>query len=360
MNKITDTLLLVRNMVLPEPVYDFWCAELGLMSRRHAVVARAVKVVSETPDAVSIWLKPNANFAGVVPGQHINIGVEINGHLVQRSYSVSGVHGRYFRITTRKVANGKVSFYLNQFAHRGMTFTLGDVYGDVTVHSFDHKPTLFLAGGIGITPIISMLESWSQTLRQQPVQLVYWGKTSQDLAFVDRLKSLAQKHSWFELKILETQFLERNSDGTPKLLAETSAWFDDLKGRLTHFEAFACGNDGFVDQIRERFAPLVNNFHFESFSPLLATAQPGLPIQVRLTKQNRTVTIPSGVNLLNALERAGVAVASGCRRGTCNTCSCNKISGITQHQGDHSINEATAAGFKPCTHSALSDISLEM
>ncbi|WP_287418771.1 iron-sulfur cluster-binding domain-containing protein [Reinekea sp.] len=360
MIKVSDALMSFRNMVLPEPVFDFWCAELGLLSRRQAVVARAVKVVSETPNAVSIWLKPNANFVGVLPGQHVNVGIEIDGHRFQRSYSVSGVRGRCFRITANRVANGKVSSYLNQYAHRGMRFSLGEVYGDVTVNSFAQKPALFLAGGIGITPIISMLESWSQTIRHQPVQLVYWGKTTQDLAFIERLKNLAQKHSWFELKILETQFLERNADGTPRLLAETSAWFQELKGRLTDFEAFACGSDGFVDQIRERFSPLVNTFQFESFSPLLVAAEAGVPIQVRLTKQNRTVTVPSGVNLLNALERAGVAVSSGCRRGTCNTCSCNKISGITQHQGDRSINEAMASGFKPCTQSALSDISLEM
>ncbi|WP_273284613.1 FAD-binding oxidoreductase, partial [Reinekea forsetii] len=122
MIKVSDALMSFRNMVLPEPVFDFWCAELGLLSRRQAAVARAVKVVSETPNTVSIWLKPNANFVGVLPGQHVNVGIEIDGHRFQRSYSVSGVRGRCFRITARKVANGKVSSYLNQYAQRGMRF----------------------------------------------------------------------------------------------------------------------------------------------------------------------------------------------------------------------------------------------
>jgi len=360
MKKVSKALRTVRDMVIPEPVFDFWCEEFGLLVRRQQVVAKVIKVVFETQDAVSIWLKPNSNFNGVLPGQHVNIGVEIDGHCIQRSYSVSGVRGRCFRITTRKVSNGKVSSFLNNQAKPGMVFTLGDVYGDVTVDSFDQKPALFLAGGIGITPIISMVESWASSIRQQPVQLVYWGKSAKDLAFVERLKKISQKHSWFEFKILETQFLERNEDGTPKLLTETSAWFQDLKGRLNSFEAFACGSDGFVDQIRERLSPWVNNFQFESFTPALVYAEPGLPVRVNLTKQNRTITVPSGVNLLNALEKAGVSVLSGCRRGTCNTCSCTKVSGVVQHQKDKTIHDATDTGFKPCTHSALSDITLEL
>jgi ferredoxin-NADP reductase len=350
----------VRDMILPEPVYDFWCAEVGLLARRNQQVARAVKVVTETPDAVSIWLKPNGNFKGVLPGQHINVGVQINGHLVQRSYSVSHVKGRLFRITARKVENGRASSYLNQFAKPGMLFQLGDAYGDVTVQQFHDKPALFLAGGIGITPIISMVESLAANMRQQPVQLLYWGKRAQDLAFVDRLKKLSSEHHWLEFKLLETEFLERNEDGTPKLLAETSAWFQEMKRKLPSFDAFACGSDGFVQQIQDRISPWVNQFHFESFSPLAIAGQAGAPVNIHLTKQQRIVSVPSGVNLLQALEKAGIAVSSGCRRGTCNTCSCKKVSGIAQHQIDRSLHETNDGGFKPCAHSALTDMTLEL
>lgn len=360
MSSISSLVSALRDTVLPEAVYDFWCEELGLMSRRKQVVAKAVKVVKEAPNAVSIWLKPNSNFPGVQAGQHVNIGVHVDGRLIQRSYSVSGVRGRLFRITTRKVANGKVSSFLNDHAKHGMMFEIGEVYGDITVAQFDEKPALFLAGGIGITPIISMVESWAGSIRKQPVELVYWGKRAGDLAFVDRLKSLSNKHSWFSFRILETELLERNEDGTPKLMAETSAWYQDLKSRLPSFEAFACGNDGFVEQIRERFSPWVNSFHFESFSPVAVAAHAGAPVRVNLSKQRRSVMVPSGVNLLHALEAAGIQMASGCRRGTCNTCSCKKISGIAQHQGDKSLNETSDSGFKPCTHSALSDITLEL
>lgn len=357
---IKSFLKVLRDSVIPANVYDFWCEELGLVERHAQAIAKTIKVVNETPETVSIWLRPNRHFKGVLPGQHVNIGVHINGHLVQRSYSVSYVKGRIFRITARKVNNGLASSYLNEYARKGMTVQLGEVYGDVTVEHFSDEPALFLAGGIGITPIISMLERWSATVREHPVQLVYWGKRQQDLAFVERLKKLSAEHSWFSFKLLETEFLERNADGTPNLFADTSAWFQDLRQRLPDFKAFACGSDGFVEQVKTRVAPWVNQFHFESFSPLALASSAGAPVQVTLALQHRTVSIPSGMNILQALEQAGVAIRSGCRRGTCNTCSCKKVSGVARNQSDNSVHETNDAGFKPCTHSALTDMTLEL
>ncbi|MBU2862226.1 iron-sulfur cluster-binding domain-containing protein [Reinekea forsetii] len=349
-----------RNMVLPAKVYDFWCQEFGLISRRDQAMAKVVKVVQESSDSVSLWLKPNANFEGIQPGQHINIGVEVDGRRLNRSYSVSRVKGRRFRITARQVSQGKVSNYLNNYAKKGLVITLGDVYGEVSMAHFEEKPALFLAGGIGITPIISMLEAWSTSMRNHPVELMYWGKSEKDLAFIKRLKKIAKKNDWFRLHVIETEFIERNEDGTPKLIAESAQWFEDLKKRLPNVEAFACGNEGFVNQLRDRFQPWVNSFSFESFTPAFATASAGAPIQVNLTKQRRSVSIPSGMNILHGLEQAGVSIASGCRRGTCNTCTCKKVSGLVQDQQDKRVHAEDDAMFKPCMHAAISDITLEL
>lgn len=360
MNKFVKLLSTARDMVLPAHVYDFWCEELGLLARRERVVAKVVKVVQESSDSVSLWLKPNGNFKGIQPGQHINIGVEIDGRRLHRSYSVSRVKGGRFRITTRQVSQGKVSNFLNHHAKKSMLVHLGEVYGDVSMATFEQKPALFLAGGIGITPIISMLEAWATSIRDHPVELMYWGKSEKDLAFIKRLKKIASQNEWFRLHVIETEFIERNEDGTPKLLAESSQWFEDLKKRLPNFEAFACGNDGFVSQLKDRLQPWVNNFSFESFSPAFVTTTAGAPIQVNLTKQRRSVTIPSGMNLLHALEQAGVSIASGCRRGTCNTCTCKKVSGLVQDQQDKRVHAEDDAMFKPCMHAAISDITLEL
>lgn len=345
---------------VPEPVYDFWCEELGLIHRRSQAIGRVVSVQKETHDTVSLWIQPNRQFAGVQPGQHVNLGVRIDGHYAARSYSVSALQGRRFRITARKVANGKVSQYLNERAQVGMTVDIGEVYGEVTAQQFDDKPALFLAGGIGITPIQSMIESWSNSVRQQPVHLVYWGRKVADLAFVDRLKRLAKDRPWFELSIIETDHGERNADGSPKLIDEASAWLDRLKQQLPDFHAFACGQDGFVEQIRQTLSPMVAQFHAESFTPLAAAVPSGQLINVSLTEQRRTVQVPVGANLLSALEQAGVRVASGCRRGTCNTCSCTKKEGLARHLVNHRLSNAHDAGFKPCAHTALSDLTLEL
>lgn len=350
----------VRDMIVPESVFDFWSQEFGLLVRRQVSVARVERVVKESESAVSLWLKPNANFNGVMPGQHLNLAIEIDGRRYHRSYSVSQVHGRQFRVTARRVPNGIVSNFLNDCARAGLLVHLGEAYGEVNLQHFEQKPALFLAGGIGITPIISMLESWSSSVRTHPVDLLYWGKSERELAFVQRLKNLARHNDWFRLHIIETEFLERNEDGTPKLIAESSAWFADIREKISRSDVFVCGNDGFVNQLKERLQPLANSFRFESFTPAFAMATPGAPIQVNLLKQRKTVTIPSGINLLQALERAGVHIASGCRRGTCNTCSCKKVSGIVRDQKNQRLHVDDEASFKPCIHAAESDITLEL
>jgi ferredoxin len=83
-------------------------------------------------------------------------------------------------------------------------------------------------------------------------------------------------------------------------------------------------------------------------------------MQVELRRSGRTLTLPRGTSLLQALEAEGLRPASGCRMGICNTCVCGKVSGVTRHTltGEHAAEPATQV--KLCVNSASTDLILEL
>jgi len=109
---------------------------------------------------------------------------------------------------------------------------------------------------------------------------------------------------------------------------------DTHVGDLSARQVMACGPGGFVGQVSL--------------------------VQVTLAGSGRTLTVPRGMPLLDALEAQGLKPAHGCRMGICNTCACGKRSGTTRdlHTGD-AIAEPVSA-LKLCVHSAASDLVIDL
>ena len=100
--------------VVTPTVLDFWAAELGFDARIERTMSRVVARWMETPDTVTLVLKPNKNFRGFSAGQHVNLTVEIDGVRHTRSYSFSEAPAAtgLVAITIKKVPNGRVSSHL--------------------------------------------------------------------------------------------------------------------------------------------------------------------------------------------------------------------------------------------------------
>lgn len=174
---------------------------------------------------------------------------------------------------------------------------------------------LFIAGGIGITPILPMIAAAEADGAQW--QLVYGGRQRESMAFLDILADYGDKVA------------VRPQDETGLLD------LDALLGQpLAATKVYCCGPEPLLSAVeRQCVAWPKGSLHVERFSakplskPVLADA-----FEVHLAQSNLTLTVPSDASILSVVEAAGVGVLSSCAEGTCGTCETPVLEGIPDHR----------------------------
>ena len=337
-----------------EKTLDFWSKELGLMWTVQQPMARIVKRHNEAKDTVSLWLKPNSHFKGFKTGQHINVTLQVNGVNFTRSYSLSEAPRAdgLLRITIKK--EGKVSSHLCQHVHVGDSIEISQAFGELQLNA--QKTNLFLASGSGITPVMSLLHTATM---QQPITLLYWEKNRADLCFMAELNNLAAKNPLFKFYIFLTQ--EQNLlQGELKGRIDTQAIIKLIPNLVQH-QVVACGGQGFIEAV-QLLKPYVDTLQVESFSPIkLNTANTQLgTVRVELKASHKVLELNQGDSLLDALEAQGIYPPSGYRMGICHSCSCQKISGITQDLQTGELASESQSAVKLCVNRAYSDLVLDI
>ncbi|HKY90894.1 MAG TPA: ferredoxin reductase [Nevskiaceae bacterium] len=350
----------LRPVVRPS-VFDFWARELGTTASHERVMARVVAKRGESRRAVTLELAPNRRFAGFVPGQHVNVTVDVEGRRLTRSYSLTGIpqaDGR-LSITVQQVEGGEVSAHLFSKLAVGDFVELGSAFGDMTLPATLDGSLLFLAAGSGITPLMSLTRDLAARGMPVPTTLVYWARHRADLCFVDELKALAAREPNFTFRIALTGDAVTATDelrGRP-----SKALLRDAVGDLAAHAVYACGPAGFVAEVESLCAATARSFQAEAFTPPTFTpSTEGAKVTVQLAKSGKTVTVASGQPLLAALEAAGVKPASGCRMGICNTCACRKLDGTTRDLKNGDESRGADPNLRICISSAQTDVSLDL
>lgn len=212
----------------------------------------AYELVLDIPENAPVFL----------PGQYVNITVPGSGQ--HRSYSFSSAPGqRRMTFLIKHVPGGLMSNWLQASAERPalqMTGPLGSFYlRPVT------RPLLFLAGGTGLAPFLSMLEVLATQGSTQPVHLIYGVTRDQDLVLVDRLEAYAQRVPGFTFTtcVADPQTAHaRKGFVTHHMPAQA------LHGG--EVDVYLCGPPPMVDAVQKHFqaegiAPA--SFHYEKFTP---------------------------------------------------------------------------------------------
>lgn len=349
--------------IIAADVFDFWAGECRSLLTWQRPLARIVERRVEAKNTVTLVLKPNKHFLGFNAGQHINVTVEINGIRLTRSYSLTNIPNKkgLLVITVKAVENGKVSSYLCQKAQIGEIVEIGQAFGEMTLTTAPSKPSVFLAAGSGITPLMSLIRHLTAEQLTQPLTLIYWAKTRAELCFVQELRQLEANHTNFHVTFAltnETQLLagELNRRPDAELLNNTIS-------QLEKSQVFVCGNAGFVDSIRELIGKKAFSFQAESFTPpifaKIVSSTLGT-VRVELKASQKTLELSAGQPLLNALEAQGIEVSSGCRMGICNTCACSKLSGTTQDLNTGELTTEPQSALRLCVARAHSDLILDL
>ncbi len=215
-------------------------------------------------------------------------------------------------------------------------------------------PAVFVAGGIGITPMMSMLRWCMEEQPGRAVHLFYGVRSSADHAFKQVLEGFASTHPAFRLHVVYS------NPGPDDVLGRDHQHvgridLDLLRRSLPHgrHQFYVCGPppmmQSLVPALRE-WGVQEDDIHFEAFGP--ATVRPMGPktnepmpdaatsLDIRFSRSGRTlVWNGQDANLLDFAERHGLAVDSGCRSGSCGSCETRLVSGAVDYpeKPDHDI-----------------------
>lgn len=286
---------------------------------------RVEKVVRETDDAATLVIRPGWGWRYTHrPGQFVGIGVQVGGKYHWRSYSVSSPpkrHGRTLAITVRAMPEGFLSDHLVNGLEPGTIVRLATPSGDFVLPDPPPAKSLFLVGGSGITPVMSMLRTLDRRDTMSDVVLHYSSTTPERMIFRDELDALHAKHP--------TLAVHQRFTDTEGIL--DLATLDDVVPDWRRREVWACGPAPMLDAVEQHWedADLADRLHLERFS-LQVTGDGGEGGEVRFQNSDRAVEVDGATTVLEAGEQAGVGMPYGCRVGICHTCTVTKISGTVR------------------------------
>jgi phthalate 4,5-dioxygenase reductase subunit len=197
---------------------------------------------------------------------------------------------------------------------------------------------LFIAGGIGITPIMAMIRHLAASGRK--FRLYYCTRSPEATAFRD------------ELAAFRGQVTIHHDQGDPARSLDLWPILEKPAGR----QLYCCGPRGMMEMVRDmsgHWSP--SAVHFEAFTEAAARKADDTPFRVRLARTGEVVEVPAGVTILDALRARGLDVPSSCESGTCGTCRTRLVAGAADHR-DLVLSEGErAACIMVCVSRALSD-----
>lgn len=254
------------------------------------------------------------------PGSHLQIKVKLpDGTDALRHYSLlcDPNDRSHYEIGVLKEPEGHGgSLYMHEQVKEGATL---EVHAPINEFPMAGKAehSILIAGGIGITPILSMLHQLLAD--KQSFEIHYTARKASDLAFRDRIEQLADDNAYF--------YASQDADGQ-RLTLETL-----LATPKPGTHVYICGPRRLITAVRDTAAahdwPLAQ-VHFESFG---AQSLPGdQAIRVHLEKSNKTITVPADRTILDTLLEAGVNVPHDCKRGECTMCTTRVLEGEPDHR----------------------------
>lgn len=335
-----------------------------------------VKVHSATPvadgQALSVRLARPRGWEDVRwdAGAYVSVRMSVDDDELVRQYSLThdSRSSNSMEFCVKRVADGRVSNQLNDRLRTGAYVTLVGAphsSGDFAMESTT-VPSLHIAGGVGITPIISLLRRIALDARKTGVRadatLLYFNRDDRSIIFESELRELA-RDSGITLHLFTDAPSDRQGVETGRLTPEL---IRRVVPDAAERETYVCAPGVVIDLARDALTSPEpsglglpeEQFHAESFTApeLERPADDGHRFTVSFARTGSSVEINGATTLLEAAKEAGIAVPTGCERGLCKACVTPKLSGTTQLEGSGPEQERITV----CNSMACSDIELDL
>lgn len=344
---------------------------------------RVASIIAET--AVVKTYRLMATDAGPMPfrfapGQYLNVTVDVSGARQMRCYTIasSPTQRDYVELTIKREEHGAVSRHLHDLVKVGDTIDCEGPNGTFVFTGQEADSIVLIAGGVGITPMMSIVRYLNDRSWPGEMFLVYACKSSRDFVFEAELAQLERRNA--KLQVVATMERTEGTDwmGTrgrisQDLLVQS---VPNLTSRRIHI----CGPPGMMDAVQAILKNLGiprDHIKTEAFGapggpskapttigavvtpPATAAATGDAPL-VTFTRSNKMARIHDGKTVLELSEEIGVPIDFQCRVGVCGRCKVKLDSGEVEMQVQDALDDADkkqgiilACQAKPTTDVAI-------
>ncbi|MFE4785660.1 PDR/VanB family oxidoreductase [Streptomyces sp. NPDC056716] len=303
------------------------------------LVVRNKEAVAEGVVSLTLARPDGGRLPDWAPGSHIDL---ILPGGVTRQYSLCGDRwdAHAYRVAVLREPDGR-----GGSAQVHDRLAVGDLVGvGGPRNNFPQVPShgfLFIAGGIGITPLLPMIHQ--AELLGADWQLLYGGRTRASMAFAD---DLARAHGERVHLVPEDEYG----------LLDLASW---LGRAVPDRKVYCCGPAPLLAAVEQHCAHWpAHSLRTERFTASELTAPVHqTPFEVELRRTGRTVTVTPDISVLQALRGAGVDLLSSCEQGTCGTCLTTVLDGVPDHRDSVLADHQRAANdcMFPCVSRSRGD-----
>lgn len=301
---------------------------------------RLDEIVEETSTARTFRFVPTdrEKLPPFQAGQYVNLFVKVGETRTARPFAISSAPQQrgFYDLTVRAVPGGFVSPHMLESFQVGDAFETSGPMGTFHYNPLYHGRSLvFLAGGSGIAPAMSMIEDFAIKNQAIDFHVIYGSRSSSDIIFRDRLQQLCKRHSFLRVDEVISEPGPDHSGHTGYLSAELiSSLVNDYQEKMF----YVCGPNAMYDYCLPQLKSLgipEHRVRVEANGPPTSPErlddwpQSTVPNQLVnvLVKGRGEFTTNSGEPLLNALERNGYQLENACRSGECSLCRIKVLKG---------------------------------
>ncbi|MFZ2512067.1 MAG: FAD-binding oxidoreductase [Gordonia sp. (in: high G+C Gram-positive bacteria)] len=347
---------LVEATATPYPVdryLEFVNPMLTWRETRAKVVGREL----QTNRTVTLTLAPTRQWKGHTAGQYVEVSTVVDGVRHRRFFSPANAAQSHTAIELTVTAHddGFISQHLREHVAVGDVLGLGEATGQFVLPAERPERTILVSGGSGITPVISMLRTLATEGHRQPVTLVHYARTAEDVPYAAELAALADAHDNIDVHLHYTRTTDRSH-----FIAAHLDGLVDADGA----QVFLCGPPTLMSAVSADLADrgLSARLHSEAFTIDTAPViDPNQPITGTLTySTTETTSENDGRTILEQAEAAGLQPEYGCRMGICFSCTAVRKSGCTRNILTGELDSETDQQIQICVNAPVGDVDIEL
>jgi glycine betaine catabolism B len=334
-----------------------------------------VALVQETPDVKTFRLMtPDRGPLPFtyLPGQYLNLQLEIDGRTIRRSYTIASSPTRpaNCELTIKRESEGLVSRYLHDTISVGSRLRVTAPAGRFTFTGAEAPAVLLIAGGVGITPLMSMVRALTDRAWTGDIYFVVIAKSRSDLIFHDEIESLRKRFPNLHVRTTLTR-AEMDAEWMGQRGRATAHLLETFAPNIRTLPVYLCGPNPMMDNTRELLLEMgltAKQIQTEAFvspgvagHPEMETTAEALPetapaatssnlstaaarstgtATVTFARSQAEANIAPDATVLDTAEEAGVDLPWECRSGICGTCKVRLLAGSVRMDAEDALSPA--------------------